>query len=1811
MLEPNSNPPNGDQTYHGPRTQYHQNNQVPARYENARPGSKQDVESGTKPLATAKDEEVGYIGALRWIGVLIIFNSSFLDLINPDILPSSLTDRESLLVHLIRNYDWAITLAFIITGRVLTISHRRRLLEAANLNEPSPANTSKNAHRRFLSAWTRFSRSLFIRPFRYALPALLIAVIQERFCNETKDGNTNLASTVNGVKLLRDAGLSWCELGGHGGHVWTLFANLFTRDGTSVARRIGGEIYILTWSFWGSYAVYITFLATSFLGSNRFLLYAGLLFFSWLTLPYNFAIFLGLTIADLAHIGVFSTSHQNQNESHREQYNGSDSVNDLSTIATDHSGDTDTESFPPTVPSNGGGGVRRLATQALLLFCTGFVVLCAPVRNGINDAFGKIQVLHNDDLKIFSMSNCISVLCLVLWLEMTPMAANLFSNGLLRRLGQLSFAIFLTHQFLLRLVLGPLSRHLLTSNPSLPSSTAIFADYVITLLTSIAFAFLWYWLMERTSLAIGKKLWKTLVTMDRAPSTPPRGSRRQDVPSMGALMQAASSNDAWRMLIDYLRSTMGGDTASGGKSGQNGSRNAPKDEHFAPHTPGTHESGPNFGGNLAPLPSMTRPTTTQSAVTDGPASPSSFTRTVLSSVGVTPVHSVDGDKAPNDVDQTYNPFADNITIDSTSDIDADDAISFTSAKSGNDSPSSTFYAGSASGSASTDENATTVINFGHEAGPTSSGMRKRSSSMQSSVPGTETATTATFDTVVPAPIGGSSSPQETQDAPHKPQPTPTAKGSARSRLGFLDGIRGMAALLILTHHYTDNTTKGLFPTLMTDGSPQYFLKNGEFGLALLIAISGRVIILSFLTKMHKWYSSASTPTATASQLKNIYLAFASSIVRRSFRLAAPVFFIALMQQQLCIHGYLDVALEARDYLKIPYLGIPYWCRVDNIWNFYLEMFTFPDAQYLLDLSSSLWSMFVFLWGSYYIFIVSALIAHIPSLSARLCLHIVLILFNAATYNMNLIFTIGILLADLDACGCLKKLQKGRWHIMLSVKLVLATIVVALLATDVVGKAIDFTLYPFIVRDGVMGGTDPEKTRYWPIMLYPSNVLAATAFLAWVECSPTTQWILGNRLFMLIGKYSFGIYSLHMTVIYALVTRIILAFRDMGWPFWTNVSVTYALFVLLSLTFAIVFYNLIDRPIQKIANASFNYLFKPDPRKNDKGKIAETGDTTQDANCPPLTPFHDLRALPSRLMQTLRNSPTTLQKGVRSYAAKWKTRFIRWGQNVSFIIDNMTDQNKDKHEWVRHKAKLCAAASEEEDKTIDPATLCSTEWLFQPFSSGSSSSPTPSNRSSPTASFSSDFTNLEDPNNTEVAYTRLLGAEAAQQAKRTARLLEWYKYGFIMHFVVIVGGSVSWFLFNPIGKWTGDFLTFPTLWRFVWTFTIPYTIITFVSLCYPRIPPKPKKGLDENRVVIDDIRPVVRPVLRHFYILTVTKGTNQEAVRHSYNQMKPFERLHPSIKVLVLSDEPWTFPDLQNVVVPKAYTTDEGKGKYKARALDFFRKHMKLTRYDWTLHMDEESTIDAESLRRCFEFIRYDTADWGQGVILYNNTKDNLYWKNPFYAIADAIRVGDDLARFHLQYSLFRRPIFGAHGSFLMLNGQIENIVTWDFATLAEDFEFSHKAWEIGFTCGPIHGFVREQSPQNIRDFMKQRRRWYMGIRELKGMYGLPQLALVLWTIGVYGLVGTLVNIPFSIWVDGAPTPLWIAIAGTFNFACLYWLYLFGILFQEVDNGTPIWLMLLRVVISILLQPFVTIAEAASVIWAIKSEDKGKFEVIKK
>lgn len=344
---------------------------------------------------------------------------------------------------------------------------------------------------------------------------------------------------------------------------------------------------------------------------------------------------------------------------------------------------------------------------------------------------------------------------------------------------------------------------------------------------------------------------------------------------------------------------------------------------------------------------------------------------------------------------------------------------------------------------------------------------------------------------------------------------------------------------------------------------------------------------------------------------------------------------------------------------------------------------------------------------------------------------------------------------------------------------------------------------------------------------------------------------------------------------------------------------------------------------------------------------------------------------------------------------------------------------------------------------------------------------------------------------------------------------------------------------------------------------------------------------------------------NLYILTVTKGDNKKAVMRAWNAHKHLEQLDACVRVHVLTDEPHFFDNINCFTCPKNFTT--ANSKYKARALEWYRQTMRYTEYDWILHLDEESVIDDHSVKATLDFIRYEKDyTWGQGVILYNQYR---YWTNWIFTVADAIRVGDDLARFHLQFDFLHSPLFGAHGSFLLTNGVVENTITWDLGSLTEDYQFATHAWEHGYMCGKVPGLIREQSPMDLIGFLKQRRRWYVGIRRLPLL--MPKIWWFFWTLGTLSLYFTVA----SIILDFTPgtyyrTPRWMGLLKDFSFVNFVYLYILGIFIQDIDAKSNFLLTIIHIPMSAVIQFIAVLMEALAVMYGLLFPPSD-FDVIKK
>jgi egghead protein (zeste-white 4 protein) len=212
-----------------------------------------------------------------------------------------------------------------------------------------------------------------------------------------------------------------------------------------------------------------------------------------------------------------------------------------------------------------------------------------------------------------------------------------------------------------------------------------------------------------------------------------------------------------------------------------------------------------------------------------------------------------------------------------------------------------------------------------------------------------------------------------------------------------------------------------------------------------------------------------------------------------------------------------------------------------------------------------------------------------------------------------------------------------------------------------------------------------------------------------------------------------------------------------------------------------------------------------------------------------------------------------------------------------------------------------------------------------------------------------------------------------------------------------------------------------------------------------------------------------------------------------------------------------------------------------------------TAADWLVHLDEETQFDRETVWAIFNFIQAETTavrqkqrQWpriGQGIILYG-ARGVVNW---ITTLADSIRVGDDYGRFRLQFE-HGKAVFGIHGSFIVVNNGVEQQVGLDHgpaASITEDAYFALVAQSMGIEFGFIHTYMYEKSPFSVKDFIKQRHRWFGGLWYCALDKALPwrdrillATFMVMWSVSWLCIAMVYINLLYP-----TGTPVWLAIAG--------------------------------------------------------------------
>ena len=401
--------------------------------------------------------------------------------------------------------------------------------------------------------------------------------------------------------------------------------------------------------------------------------------------------------------------------------------------------------------------------------------------------------------------------------------------------------------------------------------------------------------------------------------------------------------------------------------------------------------------------------------------------------------------------------------------------------------------------------------------------------------------------------------------------------------------------------------------------------------------------------------------------------------------------------------------------------------------------------------------------------------------------------------------------------------------------------------------------------------------------------------------------------------------------------------------------------------------------------------------------------------------------------------------------------------------------------------------------------------------------------------------------------------------------------------------------------------FLSLFKIIWFTSLVFVLSNLIGILYGS-PWHQERRAERDWLGWDQTKRLI--------VTYVSRGDNAEALRRAITASKlVLEDMGIQYWIEAVTDMPVKVGADTHIVVPKGYRAPNG-AKYKARALHYASQIRAPHRYDWILHLDEESVITPQAVRGIAKFIEQAPRNLkviGQGEIKYNAYN---YGRNPLITAVDAIRTGDDLGRFRLQYRLFKRPLFGMHGSFFVVNALLERAVGFDLGTkgsITEDAYFALVCAAKGVRFDWIEGFICEQSPFTLLALLKQRRRWITGLRLLMWdrTIQLRQRLLLIVSISLSHISWlSLVVTVWNILAGGSLLPFWLAYGAALMSGVIYAMYLLGAYRNVTDSDLPAWRQLYLWLLSGVLVPVSCAVEGLAVLYSIVAPVR-VFEVVDK
>ena len=385
---------------------------------------------------------------------------------------------------------------------------------------------------------------------------------------------------------------------------------------------------------------------------------------------------------------------------------------------------------------------------------------------------------------------------------------------------------------------------------------------------------------------------------------------------------------------------------------------------------------------------------------------------------------------------------------------------------------------------------------------------------------------------------------------------------------------------------------------------------------------------------------------------------------------------------------------------------------------------------------------------------------------------------------------------------------------------------------------------------------------------------------------------------------------------------------------------------------------------------------------------------------------------------------------------------------------------------------------------------------------------------------------------------------------------------------------------------------------------PFTVFNclgFVLLNPFRVPDKQPIGLNLPFICF-------RVVTKGFYPKLVKDNTRQNIELCRKLGLKSF-------KFEIVTDNGLNIEkgqDICETIVPENYQTKNGS-LYKARALQYCLEPSVnvLSNEDWVVHLDEETKLTDDVIYGIIDFMK-SQADVGQGVIVY--AAENI--ENWLTTLADGLRVAFDYGMMRLCFEMFKRPMMGFKGSFIISKVSAEMDIGFDFGpqeSIAEDLRFALTAWTKGYKFDFVYGVMLEKSTFGVLDFIKQRKRWFIGHFHILWGNTLPLYCkfflLILNMLNLFLCIHAANRVIGMIWPMTLHMPTLFLV--NVLVPCIMFMFMFGNFMSLRGRRFSLGTKILICLLSQMMMPVTAVLEATASFWGFLTRNRLSFHIVQK